>query len=495
MLNGLKLSLKNIIKSSSVHYIITRYFTFGLHAINALLIAKYLGLYYFGLYSFVNLLLQYFSYTNLGMSYSLTVILSTEKNIDNVKARNILFASLVVLTLVGFVLLAVTVISSYSGFINLFSAYLLNDYYVVVVLIAILQHFNILLINLFRIYGKLNEININYVIVPLSQLVCVFFFVEQYLFWALIISLAATNFVSLSIFLFNSPLKVGIKNKFSKDIALLLVKRGILLLAYNSSFYLILVSARSMVGYFYSVEEFALFNFAHYLAQAIAMFLGSISFLFYPKMLNKFSSYNDNSEIVEFIEKTRKIYLTLTFLIVLFSLFFAPLLFYFLPNYGNSFICFKYLLFAQIILSNCFGYSDLLIQKKQERALIVFGFVSVLIVLVAGAIFVYQFKQPVEFIAIAFLISVMVYNYLVVYAGNKFIKQFKNRYELIKYLYNYRYFIPIVMYVLLDILISNVYFLSMFTIMMYLALNVREITFAYKNGMAIVTNKDSLKVR
>src|SRR5690606_7205562 len=117
--------------------------------------------------------------------------------------------------------------------------------------------------------------------------------------------------------------RIRIGKNLTKTSTILLIKRGLFLLIYNLSFYFIIIAARSIVSYFYSVEDFALFDFANSLTNAITMFLGSISFLFYPKMLNKFSHNSSSSTTIHLIEKVRKIYLTIAFLIILVGLLVA----------------------------------------------------------------------------------------------------------------------------------------------------------------------------
>ena len=144
--------------------------------INALLIANYLGVFYFGIYGFASLLLQYLSYTNFGINYSLNVILSTEKEIDTRKVSEYLSVSIFVTTAISVVLIGLAVFCDLIGIVALFNKYILSDYYYIIIIIAILQYYNIVFITLFRIYGKLSEINFSYLILPIGQLLCIVLF-------------------------------------------------------------------------------------------------------------------------------------------------------------------------------------------------------------------------------------------------------------------------------------------------------------------------------
>jgi len=254
--------------------------------INALLIANYLGVFYFGIYGFASLLLQYLSYTNFGINYSLNVILSTEKEIDTRKVSEYLSVSIFVTTAISVVLIGLAVFCDLIGIVALFNKYILSDYYYIIIIIAILQYYNIVFITLFRIYGKLSEINFSYLILPIGQLLCIVLFKGEKLLWAILINLIVTSTLTLLIFLRKVPVKIKLSFAISGQVVKTLFVRGLYLLTYNASFYFIIIAARTIVSYFYKVEEFSLFNFANSFTSAILIFIGSIEFLFYPKMLN-----------------------------------------------------------------------------------------------------------------------------------------------------------------------------------------------------------------
>ena len=68
-----------IFAPSSV-YVIIRYVTYAMQFVNAVLLARYLDVFYFGIYSFIMLAMQYMSYSNLGINESLNTEYAAHKN-------------------------------------------------------------------------------------------------------------------------------------------------------------------------------------------------------------------------------------------------------------------------------------------------------------------------------------------------------------------------------------------------------------------------------
>lgn len=483
-----------IIRTASFKYIFTKYFAYGLQFFTAILIAEKLGVYYFGIYSFVNLVIQYLSYSNFGVEHALSVIMSSEKNFNEEKAQKILSTSLSLTGIISLILMILTVISFVIGFIGNFDKYLLTEYLILIIFIAIIQNFNALFRNLFRIYGKLNEINFSILILPFLQFCVIFWFTEKDLFWSLVSVILIGRFSTLILYYIKTPLTIKFRFSLDKSITKSLLFRGFTLLIYNVSFYFIIISAKTIVSYFYSVEEFGLFNFANSLVHAIMMLISSLGFLFYPKMINKFSINEETGNTIEFLEKTRKIYLTTTFFIIFTGLFFAPLVFNFLPDYTGSYPVLKFLLFAQLLISNSFGYSTLLIQRKREKILTMYGILAVIIVITSGVFFAKHLRMPIEFLGLSVILGVVIYNFMVIYSGNQITNQFPGIIKLISYVYSYKYTLPIVSFLVFEMIFDNKYFVSFITLAIYAILNYKEILYSYSEGKKILLNKNSLNI-
>lgn len=397
--------------SKLIQYIGIRYITFGLQFINSVLIAKYLGVYYFGVYSFLFLVSQYLQYIGMTPSFSLNTILSAKKKntlLSNKVWHNALLLTVIISVLISLIGIIIVTIEPF-----LFQKYNFENYWYFIISFFVLSNFNNLYVNLFRTYSSLKEINFNLIITPVLQLVVLFFAKGEkllpLLLWAIIIG----NLLSVICFFYNTPLKH--KLYLNKPIISNLVSRGFYLLLYNISFYFILISARTIVSAYYSPENLGYFTFSVNMSNAVFMIVGSLSFVIYPKILNKFSN-NNMIENGALMKKIRETYITGCFVITFVAYLIIPFINYFLPSYVESIISFKILLLAQLILNNNFGYSSLLIARKQEKILTLYG-VMALILVVTGGIFVSVLNYEFHYIAFMAFLGFMLYCYLVTKKG------------------------------------------------------------------------------
>ena len=70
---GTRYNILGLLRSPSSVYVIFRYGTYIVQFLNSILLAKALGDIKYGIYSFVFLIMQYMSYSNLGINESLNM--------------------------------------------------------------------------------------------------------------------------------------------------------------------------------------------------------------------------------------------------------------------------------------------------------------------------------------------------------------------------------------------------------------------------------------
>ena len=378
---NLKLAFSKASKSTIVQYIGFRYIAFGLQFINSIFIAKYLGVYYFGVFSFIFLVSQYL--INLGMttSYSLNAILSAKKSNGQLVQKvwdNALLLNIVIC-------FSISIIGELVFYIYpaLFAKYSFSNYKHFVLLYFVLTVFNSLYINLFRAYARLNEINFNQIIVPFLQLMVLFFAKEYRLLLLLLWATIIANVLSVIYFYIKSPLKHQFN--FNIKISHTLLIRGFHLLLYNISFYLILLMARTIVSIFFTAEKLGYFTLAVNISNAVFMVVGSLSFIVYPKMVNKFSS-NNNVLSLALVNEIRSIYIAGCYVLTYIGFCSIPLLKWLLPKYTDAILPLEILLLTQLILNNSFGYSAFLIAQKLERYLTRYALFALVIVAILGTL-------------------------------------------------------------------------------------------------------------
>jgi O-antigen/teichoic acid export membrane protein len=356
--------LKKALKNKVLQYVLSRYATYLIQFINSLFIAVYLGPYYLGIWGFITLIIQYLNQINLGISHSVNAIIAINKSKEWYVEKVIGTSITMLLALSFFVILFFTTNEKFH--LNIGSKYNFSIYAPAVALIGILGYFNSLLSSVFRVYGRVIEIAINQSAFPVLMLISILIFKGENLIWALVGANLLAFFLSLCLYLITSPVKL--KPLFIVRLFKTIQVKGWHLFVYNTSFYLIIISTRTFVSAYYTVEEFGYFTFAFSLANVVLLLLESFSFLIYPKLLNRLASAS-NKKITELLNMLRDMYITTSHLLIHLSILFLPLFLLFFPQYNQSANAFKLIALTMVLYTNSFGYSGLLIAKGGEKKL------------------------------------------------------------------------------------------------------------------------------
>ena len=248
----------NVLKSPILHYIGVRYIAYGLQFINSIFIAKFLGLYFFGIYSFIQLFRQYLVYFGMIPSYSLTTIMSTINKPDS-KVKDDIFGASILNLIILNILAAAGVFILFLINPDIFSKYEFSRYLVYLMLISLLTSTNHLFINLYRSIGSIFKINFSELLIPISQISVLLFFRKENLLQALLLVTIVSLTLSIFVFLYKIPIKIRInlKSNFNK----IIFSRGLRLLLYNISFTLILMMSRTFVSIYNNPEELGEYSF------------------------------------------------------------------------------------------------------------------------------------------------------------------------------------------------------------------------------------------
>jgi O-antigen/teichoic acid export membrane protein len=159
----------NILKNKVIVFIATRYFSYFLQFLNSLIIAFTLGPYYLGIWGFLNLILQYLAFGNFGIENALNVALATGDIVDE-KNQSALVSNSLIATFFSSLFLMITGLLIYLFNFHLFEKFLFSQYMIFIIVIACLNYFNLLFVNLFRTYSHFTPISIFQLIIQLFQL-------------------------------------------------------------------------------------------------------------------------------------------------------------------------------------------------------------------------------------------------------------------------------------------------------------------------------------
>jgi O-antigen/teichoic acid export membrane protein len=456
--------LKRTIKNKVISYILGRYATYFIQFINSLFIAVYLGPYYLGIWGFINLILQYLNQLNFGIPHSLNTIISIHKNREWYVQK---VTGSALFMFIGLSLLACLFFIINELFFDIGTKYNFSKYALTVVITTVLVYINSIMATVFRVYGKLFEIAFSQTVFPVLMFVSILFFRGENLLWALVISNLLATFSSFLLYISRTPIKI--KPLFIGRLFKYIQKKGWYLFIYNTSFYLILISTRSFVSKYYSVEEFGYFTFAFTMANVGLLLLESFSFIIYPKLLNRFAS-GGRDKIHSLLNLLRNVYITTSHLLIHAGIFCFPFFLYFFPQYASSKEAFYLIALTLALYTNSFGYAGLLIAKEQEKNLSYLALLSLVLNIVITFILINLFRLSFSQIILSTMISYLFFVFGIGYLGRKYLGLQNNIAALLQNIFPFQLFIPFMLSLCLIFFhVSSVYFVIPLFVFIFLS--------------------------
>lgn len=474
-------------------YLNIRYFSYFLQFINSLLLAKLLGQYHFGIWGILLLIIQYLNFSHLGIPYSTNLILSLKNKYDKTQLINILANSITITIFIGIIIIFTFLLFRFYD-LNFFSDDNIYKYLLYVSLISAFNIWNELFINIYRANGKLREIGFYQIIIQV--LIVPIFFITKDKDSILILLLGAYiigNFLSMLLFILRFPYKLELKDfKISFSGIKYIIDKGFKLLIYNLSFLLILMSSRTVVSIFYTVESMGLYSFANSLTQAAFMFFSVINFAFFSKIVNKLQDNISNNETLDRINRIREPYILGISFVAYLTIFILPVLFVFLNEYSQSFEILTILLLSQISLNSCFGYSNVLIARGKELVLARISLLTVVINISLCFNFSYILNLPLIYIAISTFLSVSYYSFHVIYYTLNLLNKSNTIYTTMKIVYPLELLAPFIIF-LIGTFVDHSIFYYGFAFILFLLLNLVKLKKVLKTIKQIIMDKHILK--
>ena len=410
-------NFQHLAKNPVLLFTANRYVAYALTFIKGVLIARFLGPNFFGIWGFLMLVNQYLSYTSLGIQYAINVDLATESAEQNKDEK---IAVAFTLTTLIMVLLSLLGLGIWGSNFPVFSKYSFNQYAMVLSLVAGLNHFLQLFANIYRVYGHLLRIAIGEFISALLPLLSVLVFRGDALIFALLWAMIISRIISCIIFLVKPPFRLLLSLDFQNIRHLLSL--GIPLLFYNISFYLIMISGRTIVSTFYSVEIMGYYSLANSITTASMLGLKAIAWVVFPDVLSRVHSDVPNKRVASTVRRVNDLYGTAVFLCVVILALFLPLLFLFLPEYKPVEKTLKLLLLSQTMLSASFGYNCLAIAREKQIKVAGISLIAVAVVTCSGILGAYLGFDFV-WIAICMFLGTFVFALLQIRLGIAMLKQ------------------------------------------------------------------------
>ena len=152
---GTRYNILGLLRSPSSVYVIFRYGTYIVQFLNSILLAKALGDIKYGIYSFVFLIMQYMSYSNLGINESLNTEYAVSKDSDRCKIWNTSWALNLLINTFLFMVFAFLI-----SIVSLFSRYEFDSYGMLLLMTCIVINLSRIYITYYKLHGKLIKLNI-----------------------------------------------------------------------------------------------------------------------------------------------------------------------------------------------------------------------------------------------------------------------------------------------------------------------------------------------
>ena len=401
------MNLLSIFKNKVVFYLASRYITYGVQFITSLVIAAELGPYYMGIWGFILLLLQYFQQFHLGIANSFNVLYVHHRDNEQ-ECNNYIANSLILVSYLSIFVVCFYVYYQIFG-IESVEKYHAGKYIISVSLIAILQYFVQFLVNLFRVKNQLNRVTFCQSIIVFLNFACIFFFRGEELIKWLVAGYVIGTLLCVVLALTSGSIpsikKIKLSTIYQKEI----LKKGLYLFLYNSCFYFIIISIRTIISGHYKVEEFGMFTFSFSLAHAILLLLEALSFVIFPKVIGKLSS-DDRNEVVRTLDILRGTYITAAHLLIYIALICFPFLLYFFPKYDGALTALNLIALTILMNSNSYGYTELLISRNKEKLSACISLIALVLNCVLALFLVYVIHCEFSYVIIATMITYLFFS-------------------------------------------------------------------------------------
>lgn len=369
--------MQSLSKNPILFFLATRYTGYVLLFLRGLVIAKFLGTFYFGIWGFLTLVLQYLSYSSFGVNFAITVQLSTgnQSSVDKKTVQaNIAINSSIILSLL---LVLLGTASQWMG-VELFSRFNFPQYLMLVLLIAGTTNVQQVVINILRCEKRTTVIAINEIITAVLLLTAAFYFKDGNLIESQLIVLLLADILSLVLFTFQYPYKYRLQLDW--QLVKILFKLGLPLWIFNFSYYFITISIRSIISAFYPIEILGYYTLGNSIAFATLLGLQTIGWVIYPDVLSQLSKTDDKEHTRISLSRINNLYNTICFFLIFIMILFLPAIMLFLPKYQPALPVITIMVISQAVMSSSFGFNALSVSKNKQNQVALIGFAVVIFI-------------------------------------------------------------------------------------------------------------------
>lgn len=406
----MKAILKEIIQSEMIIFTMARYAIYFLLFIRGILLANYLGVASFGVYSMIILIGQYISLSSGGIQFAITVLLSKNKvHTSKIDRENLISTAVNLSILIAiFVIFPLVVVVWHYEF---FQASI-NEYLLFAALIGALGLVQQVWLNVFRVYHQMKHIIISELAVAVFLIAVIFFANKDNL---VVYMLTAVLFASIgSVLFFFNRRQFEYSFVLSIKKAVHLFKTGLPLLFLNVGLMIITMFPQFMVGYSYGDEAMGIYSFGVMVSVAVFLAFNTIIWYLFPSLIAKLTDMNSKDKYV-FVKEWSIILAGLLTLFSFILIVLSSIVFIVMPEYYNSFSVFNIIMISNIFMLSGFLFNSLIVSIGKQTILALFVIIIAFFTIISsylmvdiGLNYIYLSFVTLVFSVIYYLVNIVI---------------------------------------------------------------------------------------
>jgi O-antigen/teichoic acid export membrane protein len=360
-------SLKQVLSNKIALFTMARYFVYLLLFIRGILLASYLGVEKFGVFSMIILLGQYLTFSGGGVQFAITVLLAKDKKHTSSTGRNNLISSAINFSvLISILLIAPLIILTWHQ--NFFEG-ATNEYILFVALIGSLGFIQQVLLNIFRVDGLMKHIIIVELVTAIFLIAVIFFVSKDQLIWYMLTSVVITSLCSILYFFnkkqFQYNFTLTIKN------VVRLMRTGFPLLLLNISTMIITIFPQFIAGVFYGDEVMGIYSFGVRISTSVLLVFNTIVWYIFPSLISRLGDMSPDDKY-NFVKKWSTILVCLLTLFSFIMMIVMSIIFTFMPEYYDAYAVFNIIIISNIFMLSGFIFNSLIISHGGQLRLSIF---------------------------------------------------------------------------------------------------------------------------
>lgn len=473
--------IKKFFSNKIVLYMSSRYITYILSFIVNIYIAGLLGPTYYGIWAFLLMVFHYFNVVELGIPNAVQVLLVQNKDKKDVSASiektgTVLIAVLSLVTIV---------IASYYSFGGISKAHELNVgwLFYAICLCGFLNYFTSLYDKIYRCRNRLFELGYKQTSVVFLLAFSVLFFRGENLLYGLVISYIVWCGSSFLLFITRGGLVMS--GSFRKEIAVLIINKGIYLFLFYSGFSLIMITTRTFISTNYTIDEFGCFSFAYLLGHAVFQCVQAFSVVTITKLIDRYHS-PEKSIVLSTIRIVRENYVTMFHFVIYIAMLVFPLVVHFLPKYSSALVSMNLCALMMILYTNAYGYSTYLVASNKEKKLALIAVSSFLLNVVLCVVLIKLLHVKYDYVVFSTMVAYMFYAYLCSYFGRGELNLSTNFISVLLDCFPFKLLVPFVIAV--SIALVNKQQFVFLPVLVFVIMNLATMTSMYKMIKKMIIN-------